>query len=295
MLRKVTVAIPAKINLTLDITGRREDGYHFLKTVMQSINLKDSITITQTSAERITLRCAQEDIPVDETNLCYRAAMAFFKHTGLPNKGLDIFMDCKIPTQGGLGSASADAAGVLAGLNSLYHTRLSKQELCRLGVGLGADVPFAIMGGTLLAQGIGELFTPLPPLPPCTIVIAKPHQDSKTAECFAVYDQLGFQQQPGTRQMVAALQQGELREVAGSLCNALEQACQAPQVGQFKAAMLAHGALGASMTGSGTAVFGLFDSPRLAEKCAQALIPQAGFVTLAEPVPQGAHLVNYGE
>ena len=289
MPKKVTVIAPAKINLTLDIAGRRQDGYHLLKTVMQAVGLHDTITITATNTGRIDLICDRPGVPTDETGLCHRATAAFFAYTRLPMTGLEIALQCDIPTEGGLGSASADAAGVLVGLNHLYNAKLPTDTLCELGVGLGADVPFGIVGGAMLAEGIGEVFTPVPLLPDCAIVIAKPEQGAKTAECFAAYDRMGVSALSQTQRLVTALQSGQLQAVADCLSNALEQACGVSQVQQLKGLMLEHGALGASMTGSGTAVFGLFDNPTQAQKAAKALQQQAAFVTVTHPIAGGAY------
>ncbi len=291
MPKSVTVAIPAKINLTLDIVGRREDGYHFLKTVMQSVGLYDTVSVALNDSGRIGVRYSRSDIPSGEAGLCHRAAAAFFAYTGLPVQGVEIAVQCDIPTEGGLGSASADAAGVLVGLNSLCRAGLQTEDLCRLGVTLGADVPFGIVGGTMLAEGIGEIFTPLSPLPDCAIVIAKPPLGAKTAECFAAYDRMGSDKIPHTQRLVAALENGALAEAANCLCNVLEQACRAPQVERLKALLLEHGALGASMSGSGTSVFGLFEKAHQAQKAAEALRHQAAFVTVAHPVAEGARVL----
>ena len=178
-MKRLTVPAPAKLNLSLDIVGVREDGYHLLRMIMQTIDLCDQIVLER--ADEISLTCNLPELPCDERNLAVRAAHAFFERTGLPG-GVRMTLDKNIPHGAGMGGGSADAAAVLKGLNELCGTDLSQQELCEIGLRLGADVPFCIVGGTQLAEGVGERLTPLPPLPDCFLLVAKPEQGVSTPE-----------------------------------------------------------------------------------------------------------------
>ena len=170
---EVKVKAYAKINLMLDIICTRPDGYHDLFMIMQSIGLYDTVTVTETNSKKITITCNIEDIPLDEKNIAYKAADAFFKTTKIKNKGVNIDIVKRIPHQAGLAGGSADGAGTLVALNELLNAGLSDDELCNIGVKIGADVPFCIKGGTLLAQGIGDVLNKVKPLRQCFIVIAK--------------------------------------------------------------------------------------------------------------------------
>ena len=172
---KVNVDAPAKINLFLDIRGKRSDGYHIVSMVMQSISLCDEITASRTDDGDIKIVCSDENIPLDETNTVYKAVELFFKETEKENKGIEIKIKKNIPTEAGLGGGSTDAAAVLHALNKLYDTELSRKELAEIGAEIGADVPFCVYGGTMSASGIGTILSPLPDLPECYLVIVKPN------------------------------------------------------------------------------------------------------------------------
>ena len=172
---KVNVDAPAKINLFLDIRGKRSDGYHIVSMVMQSISLCDEITVSRTDDGDIKIVCSDENIPLDETNTVYKAVELFFKETEKENKGIEIKIKKNIPTEAGLGGGSTDAAAVLHALNKLYDTELSRKELAEIGAEIGADVPFCVYGGTMSASGIGTILSPLPDLPECYLVIVKPN------------------------------------------------------------------------------------------------------------------------
>lgn len=264
----VTLRANAKINLTLDILRRRPDGYHDLSMVMQSVSLYDRLT-AQRQDQGITLACDAPGMPTDGNTLMHRAAAAFFAETGLTG-GVHFTLDCRIPMQAGLGGGSADAAATLIALNRLYDARLSESDLCRLGKSLGADVPFCLVGGTRLAEGIGECLRPLPAPPACTIVLIKPEAGASTAEQFARADVLSDLPHPSAARMAEALASGSLFRVADALGNSFEAVIDLPEVALCRRTLLELGAVGACMTGSGSTVFGLFEQENTARLAAEA-------------------------
>lgn len=275
----------AKINLTLDITGRRNDGYHTLNMVMQSISLADKIILSSENTGKIDIICGKEEIPCGKSNTIYRAAETFFIRAGLKTGGISFFIEKHIPSQAGLGGGSADAAAALKLLNEFYGTGFSNEELCELGQSVGADVPFCIVNGTALAQGIGEKMTPLAPLPACNVVIGKPSVGIGTREAYALADKYALGVTDFTGLMTGALKTGNLAGIASCLGNGFESIIKLKEVAEIKKAMLSSGALGASMTGSGSAVFGLFDSDEKAAACKTKLSEKYAEVFLCIPVP----------
>ena len=273
----------AKINLSLDITGRREDGFHTLDTVMQAISLSDTITLTSTREPGISLRTNFRYLPVNEKNTAYRAAMLFFEHCGVKNPGLQIEIQKRVPSRAGLGGGSADAAAVLRGLNELYGAGLSKETLLELGAKIGADVPFCVHGGACRCTGVGEILEPVTPLPDCFLVLCKPPAGMSTPRAYALLDQSPPARTQGTPRLIEALESGDLRSIGKALSNRFDDAMRLMQVRQIKQIMRCAGAAGALMTGSGSAVFGLFSSEDCAKYCA-GLLSEKGEVFLATPI-----------
>ncbi len=284
-MQEITLKAHAKINLTLEVTGRRADGYHTIKTIMQSVGLHDIVKInTGNGRNKISLSCSREDLPVDSGNLAYRAAEVFFESTGIPG-GCDIDIKKSIPVQAGLAGGSADAAAVLRGLDYLYGTLLAKENLCKMGLRLGADVPFCVMGGTMLAEGIGEVFTALPALPQCWVVLCRPGFGISTAEAFKAFDGLEKPPVPDIDGMIAALEARDLFSVGRHLSNHLEAvAAGYPEIAGIKSVMIQCGALGTLMSGSGSAVFGLFKEEDLAQKAEKELLKRYKEVFLTKTV-----------
>lgn len=286
----------AKLNLTLEITGRRGDGYHLLRMVTQSVGLFDRVALRADRGEshRGEIRVLCTDAAIDPArNTALLAAVAFFRGTGLPNPGLEIRIEKRIPTAAGMAGGSADAAAVLIGLNRMFGGPLSEEKLRALGLGIGADVPFCLRGSTMLVEGVGEILTPLPPIPACFFVIAKPEDGMSTAESYRLFDRLAS---PAARSddagMLAALAGGSLAGIAANLHNALETAAPEAPVAEIKRVLLENGALGASMTGSGTAVFGLFDREENARRAFGALTGRYREVCLTGPARRGVELVG---
>lgn len=295
--KTVVVEAPAKINLFLDITGKRADGYHLLHSVMQSIDLSDKIILSRMSGRGIYISCSRARIPCDENNLAHRAASRFLEAFGLkPDFALSIDLEKSIPSQAGLGGGSSDAAAVLVGLNAMFGIHADREALCRVGLPIGADVPFCIMGGTMGVTGIGERLEPLAPMPDCEIVLAKPEQGVDTASAFRAYDALKSRPQiPGKEALLQSLDTGDLNGLASGMGNVLEAACPVPEVRQLKERMLQAGALGAAMSGSGSAVYGLFDKRPLAKRCMRKLYELSESVFLVRPIARGVRVVRTAE
>lgn len=272
----VTERAPAKLNLTLDVTGRRADGYHEIRTVMQTVDLCDEVTVRLTRDHGIRLELSDPSLPTDHRNTCHQAAARFFEATGLVCPGVSIRVTKRIPQQAGLAGGSADAAAVLRGLNRLLRAGLSARELCEIGALVGADVPFCVQGGTALATGIGEQLTPLPPLGAVWIVLAKPPVGVSTKAAYEAIDAAAVPlTRPAETRMIEALSAGDAALVGSRLCNVFEQALALPEVAAIRRHMATCSPLGSAMTGSGSAVFALFADESAARDCARALSPHA--------------------
>ncbi len=258
----LTEAAFAKLNLTLDVLGLREDGHHELRSIMQTVSIWDEVTLTLDTGKPWALSCAREDVPCDESNLAWKAARVYFDLLGGEPDGLHIELNKRIPAQAGLGGGSADAAAVLRALNRLKDSPLSVPALAELGAQIGSDVPFCVLGGTALAEGRGERLTKLPDAPEMFFVVCKPALSFSTPELYARLDQAVIGQRPDTTKMRAALQRGDLEAIGKNLCNVFEQAVLSdyPELNYIKSVLMTYGALGAQMTGSGSAVYGIFSS-----------------------------------
>ena len=254
----------AKVNLTLDVLGKREDGYHDLCSVMQTISLHDDITLELNTGEPWQIFCDADGVPCDSRNLAWKAARVFFDAIGWEPDGISIRIHKQIPSQAGLGGGSADAAAVLRMLNEWKNAPLSTQELCALGAKVGSDVPFCVLGETALAEGRGERLTRLPDAPQMYFAVYKPNAAFSTPELFAKLDAVTITKRPDTTAMCQALRCGDKAAVGGCLCNVFV-ADSFPELAEIKSVMLNSGALGAQMTGSGSAVFGIFETETAAQ------------------------------
>ncbi len=271
----ITESAFAKLNLTLDVLGTRPDGYHNIRSIEQTISLRDDVTVNVETGAPWALHCYREALhedgefvpitdgfPQDGDNLAWRAAEVFFQRTDIDPQGLEIFINKRIPTQAGLGGGSADAAAVLRALNRHYNAPLSLPALCELGGTVGSDVPFCTLCGTALVEGRGELLTPLPPAPEMYFVICKPDFSVSTPELYAKLDEADISKRPEHKVMMANLQKGQLLGIGGSLCNVFEPLVLQEHfdINYIRSVMITYGAYGAQMTGSGSAVFGIYDS-----------------------------------
>ena len=279
-MKSMTLPAYAKLNLTLDILRKRPDGYHDLRMVMQSIALHDTVTVrTETGDGDITVRTDREDLPGGPGNIAWKAARAFYDAVGMENGGTEILLEKRIPMQAGMAGGSADGAAVLQALRSLYAPEMPRQELERIGLQVGSDVPFCVHGGTCLAEGRGEVLTDLPPLPACAIVLCKPDFGLPTPELFTRVDGADLGERPDASAMAEALARGELAAVAGCLGNVFERVLTGEE-----------GALNAAMSGSGPTVFGLFTDPVKADRAAEVLGQTYRQTYLAAPVKKFGEL-----
>lgn len=260
---------PAKINLTLDVTGKREDGYHTIESIMQTITLFDEVTLEKT-AEGIELMCNKSYLPLNEKNTAYKSAALFFEETGTKG-GISININKKIPGRAGMGGGSADAAAVLIGMNKLYGTGLSREKLMEMGAKIGADVPFCIIGGTCRCEGIGEICTRVSPMPNCFIVICKPAVGMSTPKAYAQIDKHELKSSGATDKMAAALKEKNLENIAAVVSNQFDSAMRLKLVQIIKKKLVNKGALTAMMTGSGSAVYGIFEDEAVAKKAMYSL------------------------
>ena len=217
-----TIQAPAKLNLTLDVLGRREDGYHDLKMVMQSITLADRLTLRPGRAPGIQVSSSFHFLPTGEKNLAGKAAVCFYQALGRPARDLDISITKHVPVCAGMAGGSSDAAAVLRALNRLEGDPFSPEELAHVGEAVGSDVPYCVLGCTALAQGRGEVLTPLSPLPHCWVVACKPDFPVSTPELFARIDSCRIRRRPDADGLMAALEQGDLMEVARRMYNVFE-------------------------------------------------------------------------
>ena len=299
----ITESAFAKINLTLDVLGRREDGYHDIRSIMQTISLRDDVVINADTgapwavhcyrevledpkAEQSEVRLETEGLPQDADNLAWKAAEAFFSRTGKQTSGLEIFINKRIPTEAGLGGGSADAAAVLRGLNRHYGEPLSVAALCETGEAVGSDVPFCVLCGTALVEGRGELLTQIHGVPQFYVVVCKPDFSVSTAELYRRLDEEFIEKRPDQRAMQANLQKGELLGIGGSLCNVFEPLVLKEHfdLNYIRSMMITYGAYGAQMTGSGSAVFGVYDSFEYASVACMMLKEKYPQVFLAQTV-----------
>ena len=275
----------AKLNLTLDVTAMRDDGYHDMLMVMQTVSITDSVVLEQTGEKGIHAACNFRYIPTDERNLAVRAAGAFLDTIGEEKNGILIRMDKTIPVGAGMAGGSADAAAVLRGMNRLYGSRMNRRDLEKLGEQIGSDVAFCIAGGTSLARGRGEVLEDLTPMPDCAIVVCKPGFSISTPELFRKLDQIGLRTHPDTTGMLSALESGNLKEISMRMFNVFEEVedRRMRSETEIKHVLLDYGALGAVMTGTGSAVFGVFSDETAAETCAAHLRSEHKFCRVARP------------
>ncbi len=279
----------AKINLSLDILGTLPNGYHEVRMIMQSLQLHDTITLKIAETPGITMTCSDTSLPVDAHNLAYRAA-ALFRDTYRISEGIELHLEKKIPVAAGLAGGSSDAAAVLRGLNEMYGTPATAEELATLGVKLGADVPYCLMLGTALSEGIGERLTALSAAPDCHCLLVKPSAGASTKQIYTDYDvlvQTANIKHPDTDALLSALSADDYHTLVSGLCNVLEPVTMrlVPEIATIKKTLQALGADGVLMSGSGPTVFALFSDPETAKRA------EAHFLT-TEYAP-GTFLTNF--
>lgn len=264
----IRIKAPAKINLTLDITGRLKNGYHTIESLFHSVSLFDTITLTKTNSPSITITCDKPHIPLDSNNLCHKAAILFFEQHNISGSGLHIDIQKNIPSEAGMGGGSADAAATLKGLYKLYNIE-NTDSILELGLRLGADVPFCILNRPSFVTGIGEKMTEVAPLPDCHIVIVKPDFGSSTKEAYSKYDLVDTVAVYDSKAVCDAVEKSDLKGISENLYNIFEALLDIDEIYEIKTEFIKYGALGSSMSGSGTAVFGIYDDSGNAEKAAE--------------------------
>lgn len=269
---KMELKALGKINLGLDVLGRRENGYHDVRMVMQTLYLYDQITIEKTEKPGIELSTNLFYLPVNENNLAYRAADLLMQEFGV-EEGVKITLEKHIPVAAGMAGGSSNAAAVLYGINRMFSLGLSQEELMERGVKLGADVPYCIMRGTVLAEGIGEILTPLPAMPRCTVLVAKPPISVSTKLVYEKLDAHEIENHPDIDGILEGLERQDLKKIASSMGNVLERVTveEYPVIEEIKEMMKENGALNAMMSGSGPTVFGLYSDKRMAKEAAQKI------------------------
>ena len=290
---KVTVKAPAKINLSLDIIGKRPDGYHDVSMVMQTVSLYDTVTVESDDSEGdgIAVSCpAYPDVPVDESNIACMAARAFYSYTKAKPVPLAIMIDKKIPTQAGLAGGSADGAAVVLAMNRIFETHLTMDEMAEICARFGSDVPFCLLGGTMLATGTGTTLQKLRALPSCYIVICKPDVSVSTAGAYAACDARPPKGFVYTDELIKRLYSRDIRGLSSCLYNEFEQVMELPVINEIKKQMIAHKALGASMSGSGSAVFAIFNNEKKAQICVNILKEKYNNTFLTQPIKDGCRI-----
>lgn len=270
-MEKLTLRAMAKVNLGLDVVRRMENGYHEVRMIMQSINLYDELTFEK-SENGIQLVIDKKELPADESNLIYKSVRLIEEHHPLPC-GVRITLKKNIPMAAGMAGGSTDAAATFHGLNRLFSLGMDMEEMKRLGVKIGADVPFCMVGGTMLSEGIGELLTPLPKVPEAYLVIAKPDISVSTKY---VYENLHVDRithHPDMRAVEMAIRSGDLSEMCAHMENILENVTETkyPVIAQIKEKLIENGAVTALMSGSGPTVFGIFEEKEIAERACEAM------------------------
>lgn len=286
---KININAYAKINLYLAVTGRRENGYHDIESVMQSVSLHDTVTLSTESAEEnvIELSCSDASLPTDKGNLAYRAAELYLGVTGITGVKVKIHIEKRIPVAAGLAGGSADAAGVLVALNALSPSPLPTKALCDIGARLGADIPFVIRGGTMTALGIGEVLSPCAEMTEYPILIVRPKESVSTAAAYGKIDENGLFSSPKPLcGMTDALRSASLDAIAEAAYNVFEEVLPAStEVFRIKSLLSENGAVLSMMSGSGPSVFGIFRDEKTANAAADA-VRAAGYESeLCRPVP----------
>lgn len=276
----------AKLNLTLDVLGKRPDGYHDLQSVMQSISIRDDIEIDVGTGKPWILHCSKEGIPTDERNLAWKAARVYLDTIGKDPDGIEIRITKRIPTEAGLGGGSADAAAVLRALNRHYDNPLSILALAELGASVGSDVPFCVLCGTAMVEGRGERLRKLPDIPDCVFVVCKPDFTSSTPALYKKLDETVIARRPDNAAMESALLAGDLGKVAQNLCNVFDPVVTEDhlELNYIKSIFNSYGSIGQQMTGSGSAVFAIVPDFEFAAVICNMLKDNYPEVYIAKPV-----------
>ena len=285
----IKVKASAKINLTLDVTDKLPNGYHLIESIFQSIGIFDIVTVTK-AAKDIKITCDDKSVPCDFRNIAYKAALLFFEHTGI-EAGAEIHIEKHIPSQAGLGGGSSDGAAVLYALNRLYDTKMDITQLAEIGGRISADTAFFIYGGTAYVKGIGEKIFAIRSIPPVHMVIAKGREGISTPEAYAKIDGLVNPPHPKTKALAKAIDKGKFIKNCDLCENMFELVTQTKDVFDLKKRMLNYGAKTAVMSGSGSSVFGIFETEEEADICKEHLRKCNYYAEYCTAVTQGIYEV----
>ena len=289
MTKTLCIKSYAKLNLYLEITGRRDDGYHLLKSVMQSISLYDTLKFTLSEGEGIEIKSNVDSIPLDRKNLIWKAVEAFYDKVDIEQNRVIVELDKKIPSMAGMAGGSSNAAAALVAMNELYGTPLTVEQLCDIGVKLGADIPFCIKGGTVLCEGIGDVMSNMPTIADCCFVVVKPDVSVSTPEAYKKFDSMKISQKPDFSAFENSLKTADIELTAKNIYNSLDIACELKEVQQIKQKLIEYGADNAMMTGSGSAVFGIFTDEEIANKALENFNDYS-FSGVFKPVNKGIEI-----
>ncbi|MEG0693478.1 MAG: 4-(cytidine 5'-diphospho)-2-C-methyl-D-erythritol kinase [Oscillospiraceae bacterium] len=287
----VKLLAPAKLNFSIDIVGVREDGYHLMSMVMQTVNLCDRVDIETNESNAIRIHCKGLLLDSEKDNIAYKAALEFFYATDISNRGVTITIDKQIPSGAGMGGGSSDGAAVLIGLNILYNTNLSEEQLMQIGEKIGADIPFCIYGGTALVEGIGEKITPIADFPNCYVVVAKPAASVNSKSAFQAYDEGKITAHPDTQGLITLIKWQDILSATTKFCNVFEEVVNLGEMDYIKEQMSLFGGLHPMMTGSGSAVFSIFLEEDAALACYYSLCDQSIKAYICEPVKTGPKII----
>ena len=282
-MEKIKLLCNAKINLTLDITSKRDDGYHNIDSIMQSVSVADELTVRKSI--NISVDCSKKEFS-GEKNIAFKAAKAFFDFTVIIG-GADIYIEKHIPDAAGMGGGSADAAGVIIALDKIYKTNLSDEQLCAIAKSVGADVPFCLFGGTKRVKGIGADISDCPDFVSGAFLIIKKGNKLSTADMYTRLDQIGARS-PNTENFVKLLKQGAIEQIANNLSNDFETVCD---VKYEKQLLLKNGAIGVCLTGSGPSVFGVFKNVEDAKNAKEIIKNECVFAEIAIPQKEASVII----
>ena len=284
----------AKINLSIDVLGKREDGYHFVEMIMQTIDLYDTLTINILDEDVIKINTNSLDIPIDEENIVYKATKLIKDSFGIKN-GVEIYIDKKIPVAGGMAGGSSNAAATLVGLNKIFDLKLDDEKLKEIGLKLGADVPFCMVGGTFLAQNIGEKLTKIEPLTDKVhILVCKPELFVSTKEVYEGLDLSNLENRPDNKYLIRCLENNDISSLSSNMKNVLESVTSKKysEIDDIKNIMKKNDCLGCMMSGSGPTVFGIFDCEKLAKNAKEELLKKYNQVFLINSSDKGVDILN---
>lgn len=288
----IKLKAPAKINLCLDILSTLDNGYHSVWMVMQTIGLYDTICVEKTDTQTIEIDCDKPNIPVDKRNIAWKAADAFFEKTGIKNQGIRITIQKNIPSSAGLAGGSTDGAAVLVGLNKLFDSALTEHELCEIGQKIGADVPFCIVGGTALAQDIGQILSRLPDFEGYKIVLVKPDRDVSTKQAYNTFESKSDIRHIDSAKILHLCANSDYENSFRYFENVFEQLVEVPERVEIKSVMRQFNASLTLMSGSGPSVYGIFKNENDANECAKILKKSYRNVFVCNCVKNGCQFVE---